>query len=100
MTAPADRVLSTLNVDGSRNLIRPRLARGRFLRRRRIAGYALIALFVGLPFLRVGGRPAFLIDLVAREIDICGALFRPSDGVVLMLLGITIVLAVFFVTAL
>ena len=41
-----ERVLSTLNRDGSRNWIRPRLAHGRFLRRRRIVAYALIALFV------------------------------------------------------
>jgi hypothetical protein len=33
---PKDRVLSTLNQDGTRNWIRPRLAPGRFLRRRRI----------------------------------------------------------------
>jgi cytochrome c oxidase accessory protein FixG len=94
------RVLSTLNQDGTRHWLRPRLARGRFLRRRRMVAWALIALFVALPFLSVGGRPAFLIDLVARELVIVGAVFRPSDAVVLLLLGLTIVLAVFVVTAL
>ena len=99
MTTPAERVLSTLNLDGTRNVIHPRLSRGRFLRWRRIAGFALIALFVLLPRARIGGRPAFLIDLISREIDVLGARFRPSDGLVLMLLGIAIVLAVFLVTA-
>ena len=93
-------VLSTLNVDGTRRWLDPKLARGRFLRRRRIVGYALIALFVGLPFLRIGGRQALLIDLVSREVSLFGSVFRPSDGFALMLLGITIVLAVFLVTAL
>ena len=97
---PTDRVLSTLNRDGTRRWLRPRLAHGRFLRRRRIVGYALIALFVALPFVRIGGRPAFLIDLAARELDFFGALYRPSDGFALALLGLTIVLAVFLVTAL
>ena len=97
---PTDRVLSTLNRDGTRNWLRPRLARGRFQRRRRGVATALIALFVALPFLEIAGRPAFLIDLVARELVVCGTVFRPSDGLVLMLLGITIVLAVFVVTAL
>src|SRR4051794_22981120 len=96
----SERVLSTLNLDGTRNVIRPRLARGRFLTWRRVAGYALIALFVFLPRVRINGRPALLIDLVSREVDVFGALFRPSDGLVLMLLGIAIVLAVFLVTAL
>ena len=97
---PQDRVLSTLRNDGSRIWIRPKLARGRFLRRRRITAYALIAMFVALPLVRIGGRPALQIDLVARELSAFGAVFRPSDGVVLMLLGLTVVLTVFVVTAL
>jgi cytochrome c oxidase accessory protein FixG len=95
-----ERVLSTLNQDGTRHWLRPKLARGRFLRRRRMVACALIALFVTLPFLSIGGRPAFLIDLVARELVAFGAVFRPSDAVVLLLLGLTIVLTVFVVTAL
>jgi cytochrome c oxidase accessory protein FixG len=98
--APSDRVLSTLNVDGSRNKIRPRLSRGRFLRRRQITGYALIALFVALPRIRIGGKPAMLLDLATREFALFGTTFRPSDGMLLMLLGLAIVLGVFLVTAL
>lgn len=98
--APGRRALPTLNTDGSRFLIRPRLSPGRFLRRRRIIGYTLIALFVLLPHLRIGGRPPILVDLVQREISLFGAVFRPSEGALLMLLGLTVVLTVFFVTAL
>jgi cytochrome c oxidase accessory protein FixG len=97
---PTERVLSTLNRDGTRNWIRPKLARGRFLQRRRIVGYALVVLFVLLPRIEIGGRPAFLIDLMAREIDVFGAVFRPSNGVILMLGGLALVLTVFVVTAL
>ncbi len=95
-----ERVLSTLNVDGTRRYIRPKLAHGRFLTRRRVVAFALIALFVLLPRIRIGGRPALLIDLVSRELSAFGAVFRPSDGIVLALLGITIVIAVFLITAL
>ena len=97
---PTERVLSTLNADGTRHWIRAKLSRGRFLTRRRWVGYTLIALFVLLPRIRIGGRPALLIDLVSREVDVFGAVFRPSDGFVLALLGISIVIAVFLVTAL
>lgn len=97
---PTDRVLSTLNRDGTRRWIRPKLAQGRFLRGRRIVGYALIALFVLLPRVRIAGRPGVLIDLGKGEIDVLGAAFRPSDGFVLALLGVTIVAAVFLLTAL
>lgn len=95
-----ERVLSTLNRDGTRHWITPKPAPGRFLRRRQVVGFALIALFVLLPRLRIGGRPAFLIDLVDRQLDFFGLVFRPSDGFVLALVGITIVTAVFLVTAL
>lgn len=94
-----ERVLSTLEADGKRHWLTPKLSHGKFLRRRRIVGFALIALFVALPFVRIGGRPAFLIDLVTREISVLGAVFRPTDGFVLMTLGLSIALAVFLVTA-
>jgi cytochrome c oxidase accessory protein FixG len=102
MTPPlaTERVLSTMNRDGSRHWIHPKLARGRFLRGRRVVGYALIALFVALPFVRIGGRPALLLDLLTRELSLFGAVFRPTDGFLLMLLGLTIVITVFLVTAL
>jgi cytochrome c oxidase accessory protein FixG len=102
MTPPLhpERVLSTLNEDGTRNWIRPKLARGRFLRWRRVTGYALILLFILLPRIHIGGRPAILLDLLTRELSLFGAVFRPSDGFLLMLLGLTIVLVVFLVTAL
>lgn len=97
---PTERVLPTLEADGTRHWIDPKLSRGRFLRRRRIVGYALIALFAALPFIEIGGRPALLLDLVTREMSLFGMVFRPSDGFLLMLLGLTVVIAVFLVTAL
>ena len=102
MSAPGhgERVLSTLNEDGTRRWLTPRLARGKFLTGRRIVGFSLIVLFVVLPRIRIGGRPALLVDLITREISVFGTVFRPSDGFVLMLLGLTIVIAVFLVTAL
>ncbi len=102
MTPPVhvERVLSTLNQDGTRNWLRPRLARGRFLRRRRIIGYSLVALFVALPFVTIDGRPALLLDVMTRELAVFGSVFRPDDGFLLMLVGLVIVLAVFLLTAL
>jgi cytochrome c oxidase accessory protein FixG len=93
-------VLSTLNADGKRHWLRPKLSRGRFLNRRRVVAYALIALFVALPFITINGRPALLLDLVDRELSMFGLVFRPSDGFLLMLLGLAIAIAVFLVTAL
>jgi cytochrome c oxidase accessory protein FixG len=94
------RALPTLNADGTRYRIRPRPSPGRFWQARRVVGYALIALFVGLPLIDVGGKPALLIDLVDRELALFGATYRPSDAFLLMLLGLSIALTIFLVTAL
>ena len=98
--ADKESVLPAMNRDGTRRWIRPRLAPGRFLSRRRFVAYALIVLFVSLPFLRIGGRPAMLIDVTSAELSLFGMVFRPSDGFLLMLLGLTVVTTVLLVTAL
>lgn len=94
------QLLPTLDADGTRRRIRPRPSRGRFWKWRGVVAYTLIALFVALPFLEIGGRPALLLDLARRELVVIGTVFRPTDGAVLMLFGLTVVIAVFLVTAL
>ncbi len=96
----AGRVLSTLNADGSRRWLRPRLSKGRFLARRRLVAYALIALFTALPFVRIGGHPAILIDVVRREFHFFGRTLLPTDSLVFALLMVCIFLGIFLVTAL
>ena len=98
--APSERVLSTLNPDGSRFKIYPRTSPGRFHRARAIVGYGLIALFIVLPYIHIGGKPAILLDFVHRQFTFFGATFRPADGFILMLFGLTIALTVVLATAL
>ncbi|HTM19734.1 MAG TPA: cytochrome c oxidase accessory protein CcoG, partial [Kofleriaceae bacterium] len=95
-----ERVLATMDELGHRIRLRPRPSPGRFHRARGVVAASLIALFVALPYLPVGGRPAILLDLVHREFSFFGRTFRPTDGVLLMMLGLTVVLAVFLITAL
>ncbi|MBL0927781.1 MAG: cytochrome c oxidase accessory protein CcoG [Phycisphaerales bacterium] len=95
-----DRVLATLNADGSRRWLRPRLSPGRFLLRRRITAWALIALFTALPYIAVNGRPAMLFDIVNRRFHLFGHTFFPTDTVLMALLFLSIFLTIFFVTAL
>jgi cytochrome c oxidase accessory protein FixG len=95
-----NRVLPTLNADGTRNRIRPRLYAGRLYRGRRIVAYALMTLFVGLPLLRVHGKPAVLLDVTQRQFVLFGRTFLPTDGVLLMLLMLSIFASVMLLTAL
>ncbi len=97
---PEEQVLSTLNRDGSRRWLRPRLFRGRFWQARRLTAYGLIALFSLLPHLRVAGKPMVLIDLVNREFTLVGFTFLPTDTVLLALLMIGLFVTIFLMTAL
>ncbi|MDQ8165929.1 MAG: cytochrome c oxidase accessory protein CcoG [Gemmatimonadota bacterium] len=102
MSAPAatDRVLATLNADGSRRWIRPRPSHGRYWQWRRGVAWFLMALFLALPHLRIAGKPAMLLDLPRREFTLFGTTFLPTDTLLLMLLGISILIAIFLMTAL
>ncbi|MCA9299712.1 MAG: hypothetical protein KDA28_11630, partial [Phycisphaerales bacterium] len=74
---PENRILSTLNEDGSRRWIRPKVAKGRYLQARRLVAYLLIAIFTVTPYLRINGKPAILLDITARKFTIVGTTFLP-----------------------
>ena len=95
-----ERVLPTLNADGTRNRIRPKLYPGRLWSARRWVAWALMALFVSLPLVRIDGRPAILLDVVQRRFVLGGRVFLPTDGALLMLLMLGIFVAVVLITAL
>lgn len=92
------RVLSTLNADGSRRRIRPRVAEGAWWGQRRVLAYVLMLVFFALPYLRIGGRPSILLDLPRREFALFGAVFLPTDMTLFMLLFLSVAIAVFLVT--
>ena len=94
------RVLSTLNQDGSRRWLTPKLSPGRFLLLRRIIGWALIVLFTALPHVRFRGKPPVLLDIPAREFTLFGTTFLPTDTLLLALLLVSVFVTVFLITAL
>ncbi|MEM1303270.1 MAG: cytochrome c oxidase accessory protein CcoG [Planctomycetota bacterium] len=93
------RVLPTLESDGSRRWLRPRLAKGRFWYRRRVVAYVLIAVYTLLPFVPINGRPALQIDLLNGRFFVFGAVFLPTDLRLLAVLGLMGFLTIFFATA-
>jgi cytochrome c oxidase accessory protein FixG len=97
---PPERVLPTLNNDGTRRWVRPKLFKGQHHKRRLIVAWSLIVLFVGLPFVRIGGQPVILLDVPGRKFVLFGATFLPTDGVLLMLLMLSIFVSIFLLTSL
>lgn len=97
---PQERVLPTLNQDGSRRRIRPKLYEGSLYKKRFVVGWGLMALFVSLPLIRIGGAPAVFLDLASREFTFFGRTFFATDGVLLMLLMLGIFVGIVALTAL
>ncbi len=96
---PRERVLPTLNEDGSRRWIRPKPSKGAFHKRRLVTAWGLIALFTAIPYLRMNGKPMMLLDLPHRQFTLFGTTFLPTDTMFLMLLLVGIFVGIFLLTA-
>jgi cytochrome c oxidase accessory protein FixG len=97
---PEEHVLSTLERDGSRRWLKPRISRGRYLTWRRVVAYVLIAVFTGLPFLQINGKQALFLDVGARRFTILGYTFLPTDTLLLALFLVFVLVGFFLATAL
>lgn len=94
-----ERVLSTLNVDGTRRWMHPRGSYGRFWRARLVVAILLIGIFTALPWIRIHGKPPILLDVMMRQFTFLGTTFRPTETLFLALLVLAVFVAVFLVTA-
>lgn len=97
---PEEHVLSTLEADGSRRWLKPKLSRGKLLLPRRILAYLLIAIFTLLPFIKIGGKPFVLLNIAARRFTIFGFTFLPTDTVLLAIFMVGVLLSIVLFTAL
>ena len=80
--------------------VHPRIVHGRFSRLRIAALFLTLGLLYGLPWLRWGGRQAFLLDLPARKFYLFGLVLWPQDLIYLTALLVVAALALFLFTAL
>ena len=99
-THAPNRVLSTLNADGSRRWLRPKLSEGGFWRMRRVVAYALMFVFFIIPYLKLHGKPLVLLDIPRRVFIILGTTFLPTDTLLFMMLFVTVGIGIFLLTAL
>lgn len=100
LLAPEEHVLSTLEQDGSRRWLFPRLSPGRYWQRRQVVGYGLILLFVLIPHWKIYGKPAILLDLIHRQFSFFGLTLLPTDTLMLALFLVSVFLTIFLLTAL
>lgn len=97
---PEEHVLTTLDRDGKRRWMKPKLAKGRFLLLRRVMAYGLIVLFTLLPVIHIGGKQALLLDIAQRRFTFFGFTFFPTDTLLLAIFGVGVLVSVFLMTSL
>ncbi len=98
LDSPED-VLSTLGNDGKRRWIYPVPSKGRYHRARLITAWALVALFVALPIVQIGGKPAIFLDVAHREFTFFGLTLYPTDTLITMFGTLALFLFIALVTA-
>ncbi|MBX7169168.1 MAG: cytochrome c oxidase accessory protein CcoG [Pirellulales bacterium] len=97
---PEEHVLSTLERDGTRRWLKPRLSQGAWWQRRKAVAYFLVILFIALPYIRINGLPAILLDIRSRHFTFFGFTFLPTDTLLLALFMVCVFLSIFLATAL
>jgi len=95
-----EEVLSTLTKEGKRRWLYPVESKGRLFRARKMIAWALMVLFVAIPWIPIGDNPAIMLDFIHREFAILGLTFYPTDTILLMAFMIGILLTVVLLTAL
>ncbi len=71
--------VTTINEDGSRQIVYPADVSGRFTFWRRLVGYGLIILYAALPWIQINGNPAVFLDLDTNHFHLFGLTFVGQD---------------------
>ncbi|MFW5965936.1 MAG: cytochrome c oxidase accessory protein CcoG [Persicimonas sp.] len=95
-----EEILSTMTLDGRRRWLYPVLSKGKHFWRRLVTAVVLIALFLALPIVDIGGNPAVFLDVADREFHFFGLTLYPTDTILLMLFLLLAFLGIVMLTAL
>jgi cytochrome c oxidase accessory protein FixG len=90
----------TINRDGSRNFLHPADVHGRWQVRKNFVWGLFLAIYVGMPWIQVGGRPAVHIDIPGRNAFLLGHTFTNQDFYLLFFLVSGLGFGLFVLTSL
>lgn len=86
--------LSSIDADGKRKWIYPKMPKGWFYDKRKIVSYLLLVFLFSGPFIKIGGEPLLLINILQRKFIILGQVFWPQD---FFLFGFAMISAIVFI---
>jgi len=83
--------LSTIDETGHRKWMYPKKPIGKYFNARKIVSYVLLVLLFAGPFIKIGGEPLLMVNILARKFVIFGQVFWPQDFYLFGLAMITFV---------
>jgi cytochrome c oxidase accessory protein FixG len=86
--------LGIVSQEGKRRWLFPKAPRGRFHNARIAMSAVLLLILFGVPFIRIGGHPFFLFNVLERKLILFGTLFGPHD---FYLVGLSAITAITFI---
>ena len=90
--------LATLNDSGKRKWVYAQKPKGKLYNYRNVLSYFLLALMFGLPFVKIGGEPLFLFQVLERKFIVFGVRFWPQDFHIFLFSMITLFVFIVFFT--
>jgi cytochrome c oxidase accessory protein FixG len=97
---PNRDAVTTIREDGSRFFLHPADTRGFWTRARRGSALFLIAIYLSLPWIPVGGHPAVFLDVASRRFHLFGQTLAFQDAWLLFFVITGLGFGLFFITAL
>ncbi|MES2920213.1 MAG: cytochrome c oxidase accessory protein CcoG [Verrucomicrobiota bacterium] len=71
--------VTTINTDGSHNVLHPADVKGRFTLARRLVAFVLILVYTALPWIPINGAPAVFFDVEMRRFHLFGLTMVAQD---------------------
>lgn len=84
--------LGTIGEDGKRKWVYPKKPKGHYTNLRNWVSYVLLAVLFSAPFIRIGGEPLVLFNVIERKFIIFGKIFWPQDFYIFGLAMVTLVI--------
>lgn len=91
--------IATVNKAGERVWIYPKAPKGQYYNWRKIVSYIQFLVLFGLPFIKINGHPAILLNVLERKFIFFGNVFWPQDFYIFCLLLVTTFVFVILFTA-
>lgn len=98
--APSLESVTTIRADGSRPFLFPADTHGQFTFARRWSAFGLIAFYLSLPWIKIGGYPAVFLDIAERRFHLFGITLAAQDLWLMFFVITGVGFTLFFVTAL